>query len=351
MISRLVVPPNARISSKESNEPKAVRRDLLVPRRLISADARISDAPSGGGSAAGETAPASRRLMVPKLLVPIGAGARSGLQMDTPLKAGSPVTSTAGANVFDEALLGEPFGGPRHTLGEWLISIGIHAAIVAAVLIVPLWYTQVIDLHQFEMTYLAAPLVPAPPPPPPPAGTVARQSLRKVLPATAKLTMPIAIPKTIPAPSAAPEASSDLIAGVAGGVAGGVPGGQIGGLLGGIAGGTGPAVPPPPPVAATAPAPTGPLHVGGEVKPPRELYKPEPKYPLLALQARIQGDVQIDALIDKDGNVVQARAIGGPGVLIPAALEAVKHWKYQPTYLNGVPWPIELTVHVTFSLS
>ena len=87
------------------------------------------------------------------------------------------------------------------------------------------------------------------------------------------------------------------------------------------------------------------------MKPPRELYKPPPRYPLLAVQARIEGDVQIDALIDKDGAVVQARAISGPGVLIPAALEAVKHWKGQPTYLNGVPWPIELTVHVTFSLS
>jgi protein TonB len=180
---------------------------------------------------------------------------------------------------------------------------------------------------------------------------VARQSPRKALPATAKLTMPIAIPKKIPAPSAAPEAASDIVAGVAGGVLGGVPGGQVGGLLGGIAEGTGPAAPPPPTPVAEALVPSGPLHVGGEVKPPRELYKPPPKYPLLAVQARIEGDVQIDALIDKDGNVVQARAISGPGVLVPAALDAVKHWKYQPTYLNGVPWPIELTVHVTFSLS
>ena len=344
MISRILVPPNARMSSSESNDPKAVRRDLLVPRRLISADARMSDASSGAVSPVGGTTAASRRLIVPKLLVP------SGACTDMPLKASSPVTATVSANVFDEALLGDSFGGHRHTVGEWLISIGIHAAIVAAVLIVPLFYTQVLDLHQFEITYLAAPLVPAPPPPPPPAAPVARQVPRKVLPATAKLTMPIAIPKTIPAPSTAPEAASDIIAGVAGGVPGGAPGGQVGGLLGGIVGSTGPAAPPPPPVAAT-PSPDGPLHVGGEVKPPRELYKTPPKYPLLAVQARIEGDVQIDALIDKDGNVVQARAISGPGVLIPAALDAVKHWKYQPTYLNGVPWPIELTVHVTFSLS
>jgi len=229
--------------------------------------------------------------------------------------------------------------------------VAIHAAILAVVMLVPLFYTQVIDLHQFEITYLAAPLLPAPPPPPPPASPeITRQAQRKALPNHAKLTMPMAIPKTISPRSNASEAASDIVAGVTGGVAGGVPGGQIGGVLSGIVGSTGP-VAPPPALVAEAPVPTGPLHVGGEVRPPRELYKPEPKYPMLAIQARIQGVVDIDALIDKEGNVVQARAIGGPGVLIPAALEAVKHWKYEPTYLNGVPWPLELTVHVTFSLS
>jgi len=312
---------------------------------LISADARMSDASSGAASSVGGAAAASRRLMVPKLLVPPGA------RIDTPLEVGSPVTAAASGNVLDGALLGESFAGHRHTMGEWLISIGIHGAIVVAVVIVPLFYTQVLDLHQFEITYLAAPLVPAPPPPPAPAGPVPRQAQRKALPVTAKLTMPSAIPKTILMPTAASEAASDIVAGVAGGVVGGVPGGQIGGLLGGIVESAGPAAPPPPPTVAEAIAPIGPLHVGGDVKPPRELYKPPPKYPLLAVQARIEGDVQIDALIDKDGNVVHARAISGPGVLIPAALDAVKHWKYQPTYLNGVPWPIELIVHVTFSLS
>src|SRR5579864_6287135 len=100
MISRLLVPTDARICSRESNELKAARRDLLVPRRLISADARISEASSGVANSIGETATASRRLMVPKLLVPPGA------RIDTPPKAGSPVAATVSANVFDEALLG-----------------------------------------------------------------------------------------------------------------------------------------------------------------------------------------------------------------------------------------------------
>jgi protein TonB len=348
MIPRVLVPTNARIFPTQSKGPVAVRQGLLVPRKLIPANARIREAveASGAASSSGDTTAASRRLMVPKLLVPLGA--RIGTAAE-PRGAGG-ASFVARENVFDEALLGGSSLGHR-SHAEWLISLGVHAAIVAAVLIVPLFYTQVIDLQQFETTYLAAPLAPAAPPPPPPPGAAApRQALRKVLPTTAKLTMPMAVPKTVPVPSSAAEAPPDIIAGVPGGVRGGVPGGQVGGVLGGILGGSGPSAPPPPPVAA-APVPSGPLHLGGEVKAPRELYKPPPKYPILAVQSRIEGVVEIDAVIDKDGNVVQERAMSGPGLLIPAALEAVKKWKYQPTYLNGVPWPLELTVRVTFSLS
>jgi protein TonB len=342
MIPRCVVPTNARIPAEQSNAPIAVRQDLLVPRNLIPANARISEEASSAASSAWESAAASRRLMVPRLLVP--SGARVGTSVEPKGAGASPVTPV---NVFDESLLGKSSLVHARSHGEWLISFGVHAALVAAVVIVPLFYTQVIDLRQFETTYLAAPLTPAPPPPPPPpAAVIPRQALRKILPTTAKLTMPTAVPKTIAAPSEAAEAASDIIAGVPGGVSGG----QIGGVLGGILGGTGSSLPPPPPGAA-APVPDGPLHVGGDVKAPREIFKPPPKYPILALQAKIHGDVEIDAVIDKDGNVVQVRVISGPKLLIPAALECVKRWKYEPTYLNGVALPVELTVHVLFSIS
>ena len=347
MIPRMVIPTNARISAKQSNAPIAVRQDLLVPRNLIPANARMSEEAGGTASSAGEAAAAPRPLMVAKLLVPPGACIATSAE---PTSAGTSLITRI--NVFDEALLGKSSLGHQRSPAEWLISVAVHAAIVAALLIVPLFYTQVIDLQQFENTYLAAPPTPVPPPPPPPVGVVTpKQALLKVLPMTAKLTMPTAVPKTINVPSSTAEAPADIIAGIPGGIPGGVPGGQIGGVLGGILGSTGPSAPPPPPIAAAQPVPSGPLHVGGEVKPPLEIYKPLPKYPILAVQARVEGDVEIDAVIDKDGNVVQARAMSGPGVLIAAALEAVKHWKYQPTYLNGVPWPLELTVHVTFSLS
>jgi protein TonB len=348
MIPRVIVPTNARISSKQSDGPIAVRQDLLVPRNLIPADARISEAveASGASSSATETVADSRRLMVPKLLVP--PGARIGTEAKPEAARGaSPV---AHANVFDEALLGNSSLGHRRSPAEWLVSLGVHAAILAVVLIVPLFYTQVIDLQQFETTYLAAPPTPAgPPPPPPPAVAAPRQPLHKIFATTAKLTMPTAVPKTVQVPSSVEEAPSDVTAGVPGGVLGGVPSGVPGGVLGGILGGAGPSAPPPPPV-AVASTPSEPLQVGGQVKPPRALSRPAPEYPILAKQARIQGVVEVDAVIDTHGNVIQARAMSGPQMLFSAALKAVTGWKYEPTYLNGQAYPVELTVQVTFSL-
>lgn len=240
----------------------------------------------------------------------------------------------------------------KRKTADWLISLAVHAALVAALIIVPMFFTQALDLTRSEVTYLAPPPTPyAPPPPPSAAASVTHATPRPVIrPST--LTMPIAIPRKVQVLHDAASADADLdaaAAGVPGGVVGGVPGGVLGGVLGSM----GTVAPPPPPSvpAPAAVASNGPLHIGGEVKSPRAIYTPQPKYPLLALQGRIEGDVEIDAVIDKDGSVVQEKVVSGPALLIGAAMDAVKHWKYQPTYLNGTPWPVELTINVTFSLS
>jgi protein TonB len=132
--------------------------------------------------------------------------------------------------------------------------------------------------------------------------------------------------------------------GVIGGEPGGDSGGVLGGIIGGIGGGAKPA--PPPPSAKTERV----VRVGGVVKAPRELYKPEPIYSAIARTARVQGVVTIDALIDEHGDVVQARAIDGPALLIPSALVAVLKWKYEPTYLDGDPVSIKMHVEVRFTL-
>jgi periplasmic protein TonB len=63
-----------------------------------------------------------------------------------------------------------------------------------------------------------------------------------------------------------------------------------------------------------------------------------------------QGIVTIDAFIDAEGNVVEMRMISGPPLLLQAALDAVRQWKYEPTYLNDQAIPVQLIVKVTFQL-
>jgi protein TonB len=341
MISRFLVPQNARISSTETMT-SVVRQDLLARKRLIPAGARIPTAAENGASG-NPSLQAARTFMVPKRLVPLNA------RVGEAAKAGGTTPAAARQAVFAEALLEKVSLGRRNKPAEWLLSFAIHAVLVAVVLIIPLFYAQVLDLNKFQVSYLAAPPAPgAPPPPDPPAAVAPRQIERKTNLKPGTLTMPIAVPKTVMVPSVA-EAAPE-IAGIPGGVAGGIPGGEIGGILGGLVSSSGPAPPPPPPIAAPV-APSGPVHVGGNVKPPRAIYKPRPEYPRMARNAQIQGQVEIDAIIDASGNVVGARAMSGPPLLFGAALEAVKQWKYEPTYLNGVPCSIELTVEVTFALS
>ena len=47
--------------------------------------------------------------------------------------------------------------------------------------------------------------------------------------------------------------------------------------------------------------------------------------------------VQLNAIIAKDGTIQNLKVISGHPLLVPAALEAVKQWVYQPTLLNGEP--------------
>jgi periplasmic protein TonB len=43
--------------------------------------------------------------------------------------------------------------------------------------------------------------------------------------------------------------------------------------------------------------------------------------------------------------------VSGPPLLIQAAMDAVRQWKYEPTYLNDEPVPVQLNVTVQFRLA
>src|SRR5229473_755302 len=258
------------------------------------------------------------------------------------------VSPTRPNDVFLNALLAT---GTTTTLRrsplQWVAATGVHIVILAALIIVPLYTTETIQLRNYEETPVVAP--PAPPPPPPPAAgravaphiTSKRPNLTYTL---GKVTAPASIPKMVSLDNAA--AAPDL-GGVVGGVPGGVPGGQLGGSLGGVIGGTGSSIPIPPPQQS---APKRIVRVGSNLKAPRQIYSVQPEYPALARQTHVSGTVVVNAVIDEHGNVVGARALSGHPLLIPAALKAVLQWKYEPTLLNGTPVAVEMEVTVHFQL-
>jgi len=81
------------------------------------------------------------------------------------------------------------------------------------------------------------------------------------------------------------------------------------------------------------------------------LSKVDPLYPPLARQARIQGTVVLQVIINRDGDVDNLQLISGHPMLAPAAITAVKQWKYKPYLLNGEPVMVETQVQVNFQLS
>jgi protein TonB len=93
------------------------------------------------------------------------------------------------------------------------------------------------------------------------------------------------------------------------------------------------------------------ITVGGAVQKARMLRQVQPQYPPLARQARIQGTVKLTAVISKDGSIQELEVINGHPLLIPAAMQAVKQWKYKPTLLNGQAVEVVTQIDVNFTLS
>jgi len=81
------------------------------------------------------------------------------------------------------------------------------------------------------------------------------------------------------------------------------------------------------------------------------IQKIEPKYPPLALAARIWGEVILKAIITKDGEIKELELVSGHPMLTPAAIAAVRQWRFRPYLLNGDPIEVETTVTVTFKIS
>ena len=80
------------------------------------------------------------------------------------------------------------------------------------------------------------------------------------------------------------------------------------------------------------------------------LKRVQPVYPNQAMQMRIQGAVQLQATINKQGRITSVKVLSGDAILSRAAVEAVNQWKYIPYFLNGEPVDIQTQITVNFKL-
>jgi len=110
-----------------------------------------------------------------------------------------------------------------------------------------------------------------------------------------------------------------------------------------------------PPVRSAAPVKAAPkpalLRVSNGVLAAKLLQQPKPLYPLPAKAARVSGVVRLQATIGRDGAIRNLQLVSGPPLLVKAAMEAVSHWTYQPTLLNGEPVEVFTEIDVNFTLN
>jgi TonB family protein len=78
--------------------------------------------------------------------------------------------------------------------------------------------------------------------------------------------------------------------------------------------------------------------------------KPQPSYPPMAKQLRLEGRVEIEANISEAGNVESVKVLSGNAVLTAAAADAMKRWKFQPITVDGKPSRAVATVDFVFKL-
>lgn len=89
----------------------------------------------------------------------------------------------------------------------------------------------------------------------------------------------------------------------------------------------------------------------GGVVPAKLIKRVAPTYPPEAREKRIQGTVTLKVIIQKDGSVAVQNVVDGDQNLAPAAIEAVRQWRYQPFLLAGQPVDVETTIDVVFVLN
>jgi len=253
-----------------------------------------------------------------------------------------PTPARAYRVMFSDSLLESDSPEKKRRTWSTTLSFSFQCVLIGMLAIMPLLFTEALPEAQL-LTILVAP--PPPPPPPPPSAQVLTKIIRQTdVLNTGQLRTPTRIPQKvemIKEEEAPPPAPS----GVIGGVPGGIPGGQLNGVIGGIVSSSNNVA-----AALVAPMPKR-IRVSQGVIRGQLIHRVEPVYPKIALGAHVQGVVLLKAIISKTGDVTELEVVSGHPILIPAALDAVRQWRYRPYLLSGEAVEVETNIIVNFNLA
>lgn len=223
----------------------------------------------------------------------------------------------------------------------------INILVIIVMLLIPLAFTEQLPSAQL-LTFLVAP--PPPPPPPPPAAAQVQKVVKQIetdmlnngaLRTPSKIPQKIQMIKEEEAPPPMPASG-----GVVGGVPGGIPGGQMGGVIGSVITSSNLSA-----IPKFIPATPQRIRISAGVTRGLLIQRVEPAYPPLAKAARVQGEVILSAIINANGQITNLQLVSGHPMLVPAAISAVRQWRYKPYLLNGQPVEVETTITVIFTLT
>ncbi len=241
--------------------------------------------------------------------------------------------------MFAESMLETSWA--QRTQRSWitLTSFALQAVALGVLLAVPLLTTVGLPLPRTVSTPIS--LGRSSPVPAQPAGHF-RSSAVQIVPYTGRIMMPRSIPTTVvrgPDTASAEPSIGDVI---------GNDNGSNGGFRDGMnlpISGTRPVAPPPVAAPPTRTFRTSSMMQGSLIR------RVEPVYPPLARNARIQGSVVLEAVISKVGTIENLRLLSGHPMLVTAAIEAVRQWRYKPYILNDEAIEVETQITVNFVLA
>lgn len=241
--------------------------------------------------------------------------------------------------MFEDSFVESSAARHHDTAYSATLSFIIQTLLVGVLVLLPLLHIEGLPKNQLSM--LIAPL-------PPQASATEHANVK---PARDKplalahdiIRVPSQLPKFIGSSPEEPERGFSLSSGIMGSVPGALSNGA---LSGGAAFSTGGPSASAPKLALPSKA-----RVSSGVAEGLLIHKVLPQYPILARQARIQGAVVLQAVIGKDGTVKNLQILSGHPMLLPAAMQAVKQWRYRPYFLNGEAVEVDTQITVNFTLA